>query len=98
MRRRSELHFDCFRRTVSMKTMKILIPVAAALLLAGQAAAQTPETEEAQREAEQRKAQAQLEKEEARRQMRDAERQLEEAARRIAELSQQNLPQVLEIE
>ncbi|MDH3587172.1 MAG: PDZ domain-containing protein, partial [Gammaproteobacteria bacterium] len=81
-----------------MKTMKILIPVAAALLLAGQAAAQTPETEEAQREAEQRKAQAQLEKEEARRQMRDAERQLEEAARRIAELSQQNLPQVLEIE
>lgn len=81
-----------------MKTMKILLPVAVALLLAGQAAAQNEETEEARREAEERRAQAQLEKEEARRQMREAERQLEEAARRIAELSQQNLPRVMEIE
>ncbi len=81
-----------------MKTMKILIPVAAALLLAGQAAAQNQETDEARREAEERKAQAQLEKEEVKRQMREAERQLEEAARRIAELSQQNLPRVVEIE
>jgi C-terminal processing protease CtpA/Prc len=81
-----------------MKTMKILIPVAAALLLAGQAAAQNQETAETQREAEERRAQAQLEKEEAKRQMREAERQLEEAARRIAELSRQNLPRVVEIE
>ena len=81
-----------------MKTMKILIPAAAALLLAGQAVAQDTETEEARRAAEERRAQAQLEKEEVQRQMREAERQLEEAARRIAELSQQNLPRVVEIE
>ena len=63
-----------------MKTIDILIPVAAALLLAGQAAAQGTEAEEARREAEQTRAQAQVEKEEAQRQMREAERQLEEAA------------------
>jgi C-terminal processing protease CtpA/Prc len=74
-----------------MKTTSVLIPALAALLLAGQAAAQGTE-------AEQGRAQAQLNREEAERQMREAERQLEEAARRIAELSQQNLPQVLEIE
>src|SRR5210317_474340 len=77
MRRRSEPHFDRFRRIVSMRTMKILIPVVAASLLAGHAAAQTQEADEVRRE---------------------AERQLEEAARRIAELSQQNLPRVVEIE
>jgi len=81
-----------------MKTTFVLIPVAAALLLAGQVAAQGTEAEEARREAEQSRAQERLEKEEAQRQMREAERQLEEAARRIAELSQQNLPQVLEVE
>ena len=81
-----------------MKTTIFLIPVVAALLLAGQAAAQDTEAEEARREAEQSRAQARLEKEEARRQMLEAERQLEEAARRIAELSQQNLPSVVEVE
>ena len=74
-----------------MKTMTVLIPALAALLLAGQAAAQGTE-------AEQERAQAALEKEEAQRQMREAERQLEEAARRIAELSQQNLPKRIDIE
>ena len=81
-----------------MKTMKFLIPAAAALLFAGQAAAQDAETEEARRAAEERRAQAQLEKEEVQRQMREAERQLEEAARRIAELSEQNLPRIVEVE
>jgi C-terminal processing protease CtpA/Prc len=81
-----------------MKTKNVLIPAVAALLLAGQAAAQGTEAEQAKREAEEGRAQAQLEREAAQRQMREAERQLEEAARRIAELSQQNLPQVLEIE
>ena len=67
-----------------MKTMKILIPVVAALLLAGQAAAQNEEADEARREAEQRRAQANLEKEEAKRQMLEAERQLQaEAAREL---------------
>ncbi len=81
-----------------MKTMKILIPVVAAMLLAGQAAAQGTDAEDARREAEQNRAQAQLEKEEVRRQMREAEQQLEAAARRIAELSQQNLPRMVEVE
>lgn len=81
-----------------MKTTIFLIPVVAALLLAGQAAAQGTEAAEARREAEQSSAQARLEKEEARRQMLEAERQLEEAARRIAELSEKNLPRILEME
>ena len=80
-----------------MKTT-ILIPALAALLLAGQATAQSPDADQTRREAEERKAEVQLEKEEARRQMREAERQLEEAARRIAELSQQNLPRGMEME
>ena len=69
-----------------MKTLKILIPVAAALLFAAQAAAQQQDAEVRQAEAE------------AREQMRDAERQLEDAARRIAELSAQSLPRVMEME
>jgi len=81
-----------------MKTMKVLIPAAAALLLAGQVAAQGTDADEERREAEERRAQAQLEKEEVQRQMREAERQLEEAARRIAELSEQNLPRMVEME
>ena len=76
-----------------MKTMTILIPAVAALLLAGQAVAQSPEAE-----AEEARRAAELEKEEVQRQMREAERQLEEAARRIAELSQQNLPPMIEME
>lgn len=81
-----------------MKTMKTLVPAVVALLLAGQAIAQGTEAEDERREAEERSAAAQLEKEEVQRQMREAERQLEEAARRIAELSQQNLPWVMEME
>jgi C-terminal processing protease CtpA/Prc len=81
-----------------MKTLKILIPAAAALLLAGQAVAQGTEAEDARRAAEERRAQAQLEKEAVQRQMREAERQLEEAARRIAELSEQNLSQIVKVE
>ncbi len=80
-----------------MKTMKILIPAATALLLAGQTAAQSPEDEQARREAEERRSEARLEQAEAREQMREAERQLEEAARRIAELSEKNLPRMIEI-
>jgi C-terminal processing protease CtpA/Prc len=81
-----------------MKTLKMLIPVAAALLFATQAAAQTQEADEARRAAEQRRAEARLEEAEVREQMREAERQLAEAARQIAELSSQNLPRVMEIE
>jgi C-terminal processing protease CtpA/Prc len=81
-----------------MKTLKLLIPVAAALLLATQAAAQQQDAEEARRAAEARKAEVRLQEAEAREQMREAERQLAEAARQIAELSSQNLPRVVEIE
>lgn len=81
-----------------MKTLKILIPVAAALLFATQAAAQQQEAEEARRAAEERRVEARLEQAEVREQMAAAERQLAEAARQIAELSSQNLPRILEIE
>lgn len=81
-----------------MKTLKLLIPVAAALLLATQAAAQQQDAEEVRRAAEARKAEMRLQEAEAREQMREAERQLAEAARQIAELSSQNLPRVVEIE
>lgn len=81
-----------------MKTIKTLIPAVAALVLAGQVAAQDTGNDEARREAERQRAEAELEKKEVQRQMREAERQLEEAARRIAELSEQNLPRMKEIE
>ena len=75
-----------------MKTLNILIPVVAALALSSQAAAQTPEEEELQRQAEARRAETRVQQAEARQQMIEAERQLAEAARRVAELSSQNLP------
>ncbi len=81
-----------------MKTMKILIPAAAALLLAGQAAAQSADEEQARRDAEQRRAEVRLQEAEAREEMREAERQLEEAARRIAELSEKHLPRIVKVE
>ena len=75
-----------------MKTLKILVPVAAALMLSSQATAQTPEEEEVRREAEARRAEVRVQQAEARERMIEAERQLAEAARRVAELSSQNLP------
>jgi len=81
-----------------MKTSKLLIPVAVALLFATQATAQEQEAEEARRAAEERRAEMLQQDAEAREQMREAERQLEEAARQIAELSSQNLPRMVEME
>ena len=75
-----------------MNTLKLLIPVAAALLFATQAAAQQQEAEEA------RAADVRLAETEVRAKMLEAERQLEEAARQIAELSSQNLPRMVEME
>jgi S1-C subfamily serine protease len=66
-----------------MKTLKIILPLAVVLLLAGQAAAQEAEAELV-REMEAREA-------EFSQQMRDAEEQLAEAAQRVAELSQERL-------
>ena len=73
-----------------MKMWKVLLPVAAVLLLAGQAVAQT-EKEERLREVEAREA-------EMDRKMMEAERQMAEAARQIAEMSRERLPRVAKIE
>jgi len=73
-----------------MKMWKVILPVAAMLLLAGQAAAQTDE-EERLREMEAREAEM-----EAR--LADAEERLSEAAREIAEITKERLPRIAEIE
>jgi len=74
-----------------MKTMKYLIPIAAVLLLAGQAAAQS---EAAERAAAVQAAEAR-EAEVAKR-LQEAERKMAEAARQIAELTSEHLPQLRE--
>jgi C-terminal processing protease CtpA/Prc len=83
-----------------MKTMKILMPVAVLLLLAGQAAAQSQEEVERAEAAASAAANAQVEKREAEvaRKLEEAERQMAEAARQIAELSSERLPQMREME
>ncbi|MDH3747954.1 MAG: PDZ domain-containing protein [Gammaproteobacteria bacterium] len=66
-----------------MKTMKIILPITAALLLAGQASAQTENEREAERA-------SSAEAEFAER-MREAEERLADAAQRVAELSSERL-------
>ena len=73
-----------------MKTWKYLVPVMAALLLAGPAAAQTEEDERL-RAAEAREA-------EVEQRLREAEEKMAEAARTIAELTKERLPRIVEIE
>ena len=73
-----------------MKTLKIILPVAAVLLLAGQVAAQDADKERA-REAEARET-AYAEE------LRAAEVQLEEAAQRLMELSKERLEALSEME
>jgi len=67
-----------------MKMWKILLPVTAALLFAGQASAQSDED---QREMEVREAEYSV-------RLREAEERMEQAAREVAELSRERLPQV----
>lgn len=73
-----------------MKIWKVLLPVAAVLLLAGQAAAQTEEQERL-REAEVREA-------EMDRRLAEAEERMAEAARQIAEITSERLPRVVELQ
>lgn len=73
-----------------MKMWKVLLPVAAVLLLAGQAVAQT-DKEDRLREVEAREAEMQQK-------MVEAERQMAEAARQIAEITRERLPRMAEIE
>ncbi len=72
-----------------MKTLRIVLPVAAILLLAGQVAAQSAEEE--------RKSEMEARKAEFTQQMREAEEQLAEAAQRVAELSQERLGALREV-
>jgi C-terminal processing protease CtpA/Prc len=76
-----------------MKTLKLIIPVAMVLLLAGQAVAQTDEEakQAALQKVEEREALVQEK-------LQDAERQMAEAARTIAELTSERLPQLRQIE
>ena len=68
-----------------MNTFKIILPIAAALLLAGQAAAQDTEAEI--QSVQERKVEIEAREAEFEEQMREAEAGLAEAAQRIAELS-----------
>jgi len=83
-----------------MKTMKLLIPVAAFLLLAGQAAAQSEEAERAEAAQAAKAAQSAMESREAEvaKKLEEAERKMAEAARQIAELTSERLPELREIE
>ena len=74
-----------------MKMWKIILPAAAFLLLAGQAAAQTDEENERLRYAEDREV-AMEER------LKRAEARMAEAAREIAEISKERLPRIAEIE
>lgn len=74
-----------------MKKMNLLIPMAAVLLLAGQAAAQSDE-DVARKEA----ATAEAREAEVARELEEQERRMADAARRIAELTQERLPQLQE--
>ncbi len=81
----------------AMNTWKILLSATAALLFAGQAAAQTDESAEQRRTVEVREVEVRKIKEreeEVERRMYDAERRMAEAARQIAELTAERLPQL----
>ena len=72
-----------------MKTLRIVLPVAAILLLAGQVAAQSADEE--------RVAEMKARKAEFSQQMREAEESLAAAAQRVAELSQERLGALSEV-
>lgn len=81
-----------------MKHMKVLIPFTAALLLAGQAAAQSQEELRSEEQERREAAAAAAESREAEiaRELEEQERLMAEAARKIAELTQERLPQLRE--
>jgi S1-C subfamily serine protease len=84
-----------------MNTLKVLIPAAAFLLLAGQAAAQSQEEaerKEAAAAAEAAAVTAEGREAEIQRKLEEAERRMAEAARTIAELTSERLPQLREFE
>lgn len=70
-----------------MKSLKVMLLIAAALLLAGQAVAQSAD----EKRADERAKEMQMREEEFAKEMRMAEERLAEAAQRVAELSQERL-------
>ena len=80
-----------------MKMWKIIVPVTALLLFAGQAAAQTHEDERLRAEEERLRA-AEARELEMEEKLRLAEERMAEAAREIAELTEERLPRMIEIE
>ena len=80
-----------------MKTLKLFITVAALLLLAGQAAAQSEEDKAARAAADAQSA-VELREAEISRKLEEAERRMAAAAREIAELTSDRLPQLRELE
>ena len=86
-----------------MKTWKIVLPIAAVLLFAGQALAQSEAEVEAlaaaeAKEFEARREEMEVHKAEYAERLRDAEERMEQAARQIAEITKERLPHLVEIE
>jgi C-terminal processing protease CtpA/Prc len=81
-----------------MRTLRVIIPIAAILLLAGQAVAQDDEQERAAAEATAGAHAIKAREAELSQRLQEAERRMAEAARQIAELSTERLPQLREIE
>jgi C-terminal processing protease CtpA/Prc len=75
-----------------MKMWKVILPVAAVLLFAGQAAAQTDHEEQERAQAMEAR-EAEIEKK-----LRAAEARMAEAAREIAEITKERLPRIAQIE
>ena len=80
-----------------MKMWKLVVPVAAVLLLAGQAAAQTEE-EQRLREMEAKEMAMEAKEMAMEEKLRAAEERMEAAAREIAEITKERLPRMIEIE
>jgi C-terminal processing protease CtpA/Prc len=81
-----------------MNKWKVILPAAAFLLLAGQAAAQTDEEDERLRYAEEREAAMEEREKAMEERLKAAEARMAEAAREIAEISKERLPRIAEIE
>jgi C-terminal processing protease CtpA/Prc len=92
--------------TFVMNTWKIILPVAATLLIAGQAAAQSEEEKRVQAEAAEMHVEAeaaemrdvQAREVEVERRMVDAERRMADAARQMVEMTAERLPKMAEME
>jgi S1-C subfamily serine protease len=84
-----------------MKTIRLIVPVLAAVLCAGQVAAQTDDAArraEAQRASDEAARSAEAREDEVAKRLAEAEQRMAEAARQIAELTSERLPQMRDFE